>query len=97
MFRWVGLDRVSLREVSLRLEKMGYPTRAGKAQWDATIGGMLRNPVYRGAAILAHSIDASETALASDWASSMIAETCFPVPQRDSPRGVDRDSGPRAD
>jgi site-specific DNA recombinase len=52
IFRWVGVDRVSLREVCRRLEKMGCVTRTGKVRWDATtICGMLRNPVYHGNAM----------------------------------------------
>jgi site-specific DNA recombinase len=52
IFRWVAVDRVSLREVCRRLRKMGCLTRTGKVRWDATtICGMLRNPVYRGAAM----------------------------------------------
>src|SRR5438445_136286 len=52
IFRWVGVDRVSLREVCRRLQKIGCATRTGKGRWDATtICGMLHNPVYRGAAM----------------------------------------------
>jgi site-specific DNA recombinase len=52
IFRWVGVDRISLREVCRRLLKMGCVTRTGKVRWDpTTICGMLRNPVYRGAAM----------------------------------------------
>jgi len=52
IFRWVGIDRISLREVCRRLLKMGCVTRTGKVRWDpTTICGMLRNPVYRGTAM----------------------------------------------
>ncbi len=52
IFRWVGVDRISLREVCRRLLKMGCVTRTGKVRWDpTTICGMLRNPVYRGTAM----------------------------------------------
>jgi site-specific DNA recombinase len=52
IFRWVGVDCVSLREVSRRLHKMGCATKTGKVHWDpTTLCGMLRNPVYRGTAM----------------------------------------------
>ena len=33
IFRWVGVDCVSLREVSRRLHKMGCATKTGKVHW----------------------------------------------------------------
>jgi site-specific DNA recombinase len=52
IFSWVGVDRVSLREVCRRLQKMGCRTRTGRVRWDpTTVCGMLRNPVYRGTAM----------------------------------------------
>ena len=52
IFRWIGVDRISLREVCRRLQKVGCVTRTGKVRWDpTTICGMLRNPVYRGTAM----------------------------------------------
>ncbi len=52
IFSWVGVDRVSLREVCRRLQKMGCQTRTGRVRWDpTTVCGMLRNPVYRGTAM----------------------------------------------
>jgi site-specific DNA recombinase len=56
IFAWVGLDRVSLREVCRRLQQMGYRSRRGLARWNATtIGGMLTNPAYIGRAVLGRS------------------------------------------
>jgi site-specific DNA recombinase len=47
IFAWVGLERVSLREVCRRLAEAGYRTRTGLARWDpTTVCGMLRNPAY---------------------------------------------------
>ncbi|MER9237349.1 recombinase family protein, partial [Mesorhizobium sp. M0622] len=51
IFAWVGLDRMSLREVCRRLKQMGCQTRAGAMHWHAsTIRGMLANPAYVGRA-----------------------------------------------
>jgi len=51
IFAWVGLDRLSLREVCRRLEQMGCRTRTGATRWHAsTIRGMLANPAYMGRA-----------------------------------------------
>ena len=56
MFAWIGLDRVSLREVSRRLAEAGVPTSTGKARWDATtIALMLRNTAYVGRAVFGRS------------------------------------------
>jgi site-specific DNA recombinase len=56
IFAWVGLDRLSLREVCRRLQQMGCRTRRGRALWNAgTIGGMLTNPAYIGRAVLGRS------------------------------------------
>jgi site-specific DNA recombinase len=56
MFAWIGLDRLSLREVSRRLLEAGVPTSTGKARWDGTtIALMLRNTVYVGRAIFGRS------------------------------------------
>jgi len=52
VFAWVGVERVSLREVGRRLQRAGCPTRTGLGRWDATtLCGMLRNPTYRGTAM----------------------------------------------
>jgi site-specific DNA recombinase len=52
IFHWVGVDRISLREVCRRLHRMGCVTRTGKARWDpTTVWAMLRNPAYGGTAM----------------------------------------------
>jgi len=51
IFAWVGLDRMSLREVCRRLHQTGCQTRGGATSWYAsTIRGMLDNPAYIGRA-----------------------------------------------
>jgi site-specific DNA recombinase len=51
IFAWVGLDRMSLREVCRRLRQMECQTRGGTTNWYAsTIRGMLDNPAYIGRA-----------------------------------------------
>jgi site-specific DNA recombinase len=51
IFAWVGVDRMSLREVCRRLRQMGCRTRRGMDHWNAsTIRGMLDNPAYVGRA-----------------------------------------------
>jgi site-specific DNA recombinase len=56
IFAWVGLERVSLREVCRRLQQAGCPTRRGATHWYAsTIRGMLRNTTYIGRAIYGHA------------------------------------------
>jgi len=51
VFEWVGLDRLSLGEVSRRLKKRGVRTATGKTWWDrATVWGMLKNTAYMGSA-----------------------------------------------
>src|SRR6202790_1959027 len=56
IFAWVGLDRLSLREVCRRLQQMGCRSRRGLTRWNATtIGGMLTNPAYIGRAMLGRS------------------------------------------
>jgi site-specific DNA recombinase len=53
IFAWVGLDRLSVREVCRRLHRMGCRTQRGLAYWSAaTIHGMLDNPAYIGHAVL---------------------------------------------
>jgi site-specific DNA recombinase len=52
MFAWVGLDRLSLREVCRRLQDAGVPTATGQVRWDpTTIARIVRNPAYRGQAM----------------------------------------------
>ena len=56
MFAWVGLERLSLREVCRRLHQMGCLTRHGLPRWRAaTVRGMLDNPAYIGRAAFGRS------------------------------------------
>ncbi len=56
IFAWVGLDRLSLSEVSRRLRQMGCRSPRGLASWGTTtIRGMLANPAYIGRAVLGRS------------------------------------------
>ena len=56
IFAWIGVDRMSLREVCRRLRQMGYQTRKGSSYWYAsTIRSMLDNPAYIGRAIFGRS------------------------------------------
>src|SRR3954451_10046851 len=49
IFAWVGLERLSLREVCRRLQQAECRTRSGSARWWAsTIHGMVENPAYTG-------------------------------------------------
>ena len=49
IFAWVGRDRLSLSEVSRRLQRQGCPTRSGKKAWSRSrVWALLRNPAYRG-------------------------------------------------
>ncbi len=51
LFRWIGLESLSLRAAAARLKEQQIPTRTGKAHWDAaTIRGILRNQAYYGQA-----------------------------------------------
>jgi site-specific DNA recombinase len=52
IFEWVGRDRLSLRQVCLRLQQQGISSPKGKPRWDReVIGKLLKNPAYKGAAI----------------------------------------------
>ena len=56
IFAWVGLDRLSLREVCRRLQQAGCPTRRGSGRWSvSTLHGMLNNPAYVGRAVFGRS------------------------------------------
>jgi site-specific DNA recombinase len=56
IFAWVGLDRLSMREVCRRLQRMGCRSPRGLQQWCiTTIHGMLANPAYIGRAALGRS------------------------------------------
>jgi site-specific DNA recombinase len=51
MFAWVVRERVSLREVCRRLEKLGEPSPSGLSRWaSTTVAAILNNPAYRGQA-----------------------------------------------
>ncbi len=51
MFRWVGVEGLSLGQVVRRLAEQSVPTQSGKVHWDrATIRGILTNPAYAGTA-----------------------------------------------
>jgi len=56
IFAWVGLDRLSMREVCRRLQRMGCRSPRGLRHWGiTTIHGMLANPAYIGRAALGRS------------------------------------------
>jgi len=56
IFAWVALDRLSLREVCRRLQRMGCKSPRGLRYWGiTTIRGMLANPAYIGRAVLGRS------------------------------------------
>jgi site-specific DNA recombinase len=56
IFAWIGLERLSLREVCRRLQQAGVPNRRGKGLWYAsTLRGMLTNTAYIGRAVYGHS------------------------------------------
>jgi site-specific DNA recombinase len=51
LFRWVGVEGLSLGEVSRRLREEGVLTPTGRNSWDrATLRGILLNPAYQGTA-----------------------------------------------
>src|SRR5262249_34790564 len=51
VFAWVGRDRCSIGEGCRRLEGQGAPRPKGKGRWArASVGGLLKNPAYQGAA-----------------------------------------------
>jgi site-specific DNA recombinase len=51
MFRWVGLEGLSLREVGRRLDEQEVLSPTGKKHWDtSTIRGLFLNPAYLGTA-----------------------------------------------
>jgi site-specific DNA recombinase len=56
IFAWVGLARLSLREVCRQLQQMGCRSPRGLLHWNATtIRDMLDNPAYIGRAVLGRS------------------------------------------
>ena len=51
VFRWIGVERLSIGEVCRRLSGAEIPTQTGKTHWDrSVIWGMLQNPAYMGRA-----------------------------------------------
>jgi site-specific DNA recombinase len=51
LFRWVGVEGLSLHAAARRLAERGIPTRTGRPYWNAgTLRGMLINPAYQGEA-----------------------------------------------
>ena len=57
VFRWIGHDRCTIGEVRRRLEAVPEHTRTGKTTWGrATIGGMLKNPAYKGEAAFGKTV-----------------------------------------
>lgn len=51
IFKWVGIERLSMGEVCRRLQQAGVKTRSGKTTWDrSVIWSMLKNPAYKGMA-----------------------------------------------
>jgi site-specific DNA recombinase len=49
IFAWIGQERVTLGEVSRRLDQAGILTRKGRTHWDrSVVWGMLQNPAYMG-------------------------------------------------
>jgi site-specific DNA recombinase len=55
IFAWIGVDRMSLREVCRRLQQMGCQTRKGSSWYASTIRSMLDNPAYVGRATFGRS------------------------------------------
>jgi len=51
IFNWVGKERLTIGEISKRLQQEQIPTKTGKTHWDrSTICYMLKNPAYKGQA-----------------------------------------------
>jgi site-specific DNA recombinase len=51
MFAWVARERLTLKEVCRRLEKLGEPSPRGQARWgNTTVASILNNPAYHGQA-----------------------------------------------
>src|ERR1700737_4868553 len=56
IFGWIGLDRLSLRDVCRRLQQMGCKSPRGLRHWSATtLRSILGNPAYIGRAVLGRS------------------------------------------
>jgi site-specific DNA recombinase len=51
IFQWIGMERLSIGEVTRRLAATGIATATGKPYWDrSVVWGILRNPAYMGRA-----------------------------------------------
>ena len=51
LFRWYGVERVSMAEVQGRLQDEKIDSPGGKSRWgNSTLVGLLRNPAYKGLA-----------------------------------------------
>ena len=51
IFTWMGRNRLSIAEVTRRLNEAGVRTRTQQSRWDrGTVWAMLKNPTYQGSA-----------------------------------------------
>lgn len=51
IFEWVALDRLSIRQICLKLTQMGAHTKRGNTHWGPpSVKGILDNPAYTGTA-----------------------------------------------
>src|SRR5207249_854945 len=51
IFRWIAHERLSMQEVSRRLQKQGIKSPAGRNHWNVgTLSYLLKNPAYQGQA-----------------------------------------------
>jgi len=52
IFKWIGVDRLSIGAVCRRLGEVNISTKTGKNYWDrSVVWGMLQNPAYMGKAV----------------------------------------------
>jgi site-specific DNA recombinase len=51
IFHWIGMERLTIGEVTRRLAAAGIPSATGKSYWDrSVVWGILKNPAYMGRA-----------------------------------------------
>jgi site-specific DNA recombinase len=85
IFAWIGLDRLSLREVCRKLQQAGCRTRSGATRWWAsTLHGMIENPAYTGTAMYGrfHAVEPKPRLRpVRNHASSSRPTTRVPVPR----------------